>query len=603
MPTVTAALPHWDMTTVYPSLESPEFDAAFRAIDHKIDDLVRLFDAKVRPTDQPPAIDAELVATFDTVVQAYNGAHDDLQTLFSYISQYLSVDSRNHLAQARGSVLRQCAARLFKLDKRFAAWVGSLDTEALLTQSAVARDHAHALKRAKIEAAHLMSPAEEDLAADMALSGGWPWGKLHGDITSQVMVAVEMAGETRELPMSAVRNLAMEPDRDLRRRAYEAELTAWKLWATPLAASLNSIKGEHNTLSLRRGWSSPLEESLFQNAIDRSILDALLGAARTVFPDLQRYLRLKARLLGVPRLAWYDLFAPVGKNPTSWEWDRAVAFITDQFGTYSGRMRGLAERAFEERWIDAEPRPGKQDGGFCMPLHQDVSRILVNYTAAYDGVSTLAHELGHAYHNLNEATLTPLQRATPMTLAETASTFCETILRQAALKRASAAEQLAIIETALVEATQVVLDISSRFLFEQRVFERRRERELSTDEFCELMLDAQRETYGDGLDPDLLHPYMWAVKGHYYSSSRAFYNYPYLFGLLFGLGLYAQYETDPDTFRAGYDDLLASTGQADAADLAARFGIDIRTPAFWQSSLDVIRADVNRFEELIGTVG
>ena len=298
-------------------------------------------------------------------------------------------------------------------------------------------------------------------------------------------------------------------------------------------------------------------------------------------------------------MAWYDIFAPVGESTRTWEYPEATDYIVKQFGTYSDKLSGLAARAFSENWIDAEPRSGKRDGAFCMSLRTEESRVLANYKPVYGGVRTLAHELGHAYHNLVKASRTMLQRDTPMTLAETASTFCETIIRGAALQDADEQEQFSILELSLQDSCQIVLDISSRYLFENRVFEKRLQRELSVDEFNELMLQSQKETYGDGLDQNLLHPYMWAVKGHYYSSGLSFYNFPYMFGLLFGLGLYARYEKDPEEFKKGYDDLLSSTGMADAATLAARFGINVRTPEFWRGSLDVLRADINRFEELV----
>jgi oligoendopeptidase F len=234
-----------------------------------------------------------------------------------------------------------------------------------------------------------------------------------------------------------------------------------------------------------------------------------------------------------------------------------------------------------------------------MWVRRDESRVFANFKPSYYGMSTLAHELGHGYHNLCKAGRTALQRVTPMTLAETASIFCETIVREAALAQSVPAEQLAILEASLQSACQVTVDITCRFLFEEGVFARRATRELSVAELNELMLDAQRQTYGDGLDGAHLHPYMWAVKQHYYSTGRSYYNYPYMFGLLFGLGLYAQYRQDPERFRAGYDDLLASTGLADAATLAARFGADIRDGAFWTASLDMLRADIDRFEELV----
>jgi oligoendopeptidase F len=228
---------------------------------------------------------------------------------------------------------------------------------------------------------------------------------------------------------------------------------------------------------------------------------------------------------------------------------------------------------------------------------------LANYQPSYDGMSTLAHELGHAYHNLALSVRTPLQRETPMTLAETASTFCQTIIQKEALKSADEAGQMFIVEAAIQDACQVVVDISSRLQFESEVFSKRHDRPLSADEFCQLMLQSQADTYGDGLDPELRHAYMWAVKGHYYSGGRSFYNYPYMFGLLFGLGLYARYQHEPDAFRQGYDDLLSATGMADAAELAAGFDIDIRTPDFWRASLDVVREDIDRFESLVEAAG
>jgi pepF/M3 family oligoendopeptidase len=488
------------------------------------------------------------------------------------------------------------------LETRVTAWIGTLDLDDLLARSEAARKHEYALRRAQVRARHLMSSAEEELAAELAPSGSTAWSKLHGDLTSQLLVTLELDGERRELPMSEVRNLATRPDRDVRRAAYEAELAAWEDAAVPLAAALNSVKGEVNTLSARRRWDSALDAALYSNAVDRQTLDALLAAARESLPDFRRYLHAKARALGLERLAWYDVVAPLGSTEDArvWSFDDARDFILQQFGAYSGRLREFADRAFAESWIDAEPRSGKLDGAFCMPVRGDESRILCNYTPAYYGVSVLAHELGHGYHEINLAGRTEIQKRTPMTLAETASIFCEMIVRKGALREAEGvpAQQLEILEGSMQTFSGVVVDILSRFLFESRLLEGRRRRELSVAELCELMLDAQRETYGDGLADDSFHPYMWAVKAHYYFSS--FYNFPYTFGLLFGLGLYGRYERDPDEFRAVYDDLLSSTGMADAATLCARFGMDVRAPEFWHSSLDVVRADIQRFEELVG---
>jgi oligoendopeptidase F len=587
------------MTVVYPSMDSQAFAEGFSSVVQHINDLAKLFDTHhIKKQTLSPPLDHDLIQSFDTVIERYNTVLEATRTLSVYITCFVTTNSHDTLAQARLSELQQSTVILSQLGTRFSAWIGSLDVEALIERSPIAREHAFMLRKAKLRAEHLMAPPEENLASELNLSAGTAWEKLHGDVTSQLTVWLEHNGQRQELPMSMVRNLAYETDREVRRHAYEAELEGWKRVALPLAASLNSIKGEVNTLSRRRDWDSPLEASLLDNNIDRQTLDAMLTAARESFPDFRRYLHAKARVLGLPRLTWYDLFAPVSQDERVWQYDDASAFIIEQFGTFSSKLSSFAARAFREQWIDAEPREGKQDGAYCTPLREDESRVFANYKAAFGGVSTLAHELGHGYHNLNLAKHTPLQRSTPMALAETASIFCETIIRNAALQKAGRQEQIAILEASLQGSCQVVVDITSRFLFEQRVFERRKQRELSIDELNDLMLEAQRETYGNGLDEMVLHPYMWAMKPHYYSSKVSFYNYPYMFGLLFGLGLYARYQKDEDSFKTSYDDLLSSTGLADAATLAGQFGIDIRSVDFWRSSLDIVRADIQQFEEL-----
>jgi oligoendopeptidase F len=595
---VSETLPHWDMTVVYPALDSPEFNHDLTATRQAFDTMTSLFDRLGIDRRDRQSTDDAAVAAFETVVPALNELLERFSTLRAYVYSFVATDSRNDQAQATFSMLMREGVRLTKLLRRLTAWLGGLDVETLIQRSTIARDHAYLVRRAAEEARRLMSPAEEELAAELDLSSGIAWARMYQNLTSQILVPIEREGQTVELPMTQVRNLARDPDRAVRRSAHEAELAAWERAALPLASALNSIKGQVLTLSRRRRWASPLEASLFDNGIDRATLDAMMTVAREFFPDFRRYLRAKARLLGLERLAWYDLFAPVGSGGRSWHFSDASAFIVAQFTRYSPRMGDFAARAFRERWIDAEPRAGKVGGAFCMSLRRDESRILLNHDPTADSMFTLAHELGHGYHNLNLAQQTMLNRDTPMTLAETASIFCETIVRNAALQDASRDETLEILEAFLSGACQVVVDITSRFLFENALFEQRATRDLSVAELCALMIDAQKQTYGDALDEQTLHPFMWAVKGHYYNSGFSFYNYPYMFGLLFGLGLYAAYQRAPDAFQAHYDDLLASTGLASPPELAARMGIDLRSPAFWRASLEVIRRDIDRFESL-----
>lgn len=624
MPTATA-LPHWDMTPFFPGLDSKEYEAAVANIDRDAAALEAFFDAHDVGAGAKLTVTPELVKAVEEAIDGYNAMMEQVRLVGAYVSAFVTIDTRNELAQARDSELKFQQPKLAKLGTRLTAWFGRLPVGEVCSASETAKAHAYALEKGAFLATRLMSPKEEALAADLRPTGISAWSKLHGDWTSQLEVAVELPTGVQTLSMSQVRNLAYDPDRAVRKAAFEAELAAWKAAETPCAASLNSIKGEVNLIAKRRGWGSPLDETLFAAQIDRKTLDAMLDSARESFPAFRRYLKAKAKALGIDKCAFYDIFAPIDvaqagslRNPAgaseaglggkeakagspgysgrSWQFDEGMAFVIEQFGTYSDKMADFAQRTYAERWIDAEPRSGKHDGAYCMGLHGDVSRVFMNYKTSFGSVSTLAHELGHAYHNVCLANRTYLQRATPMTLAETASIFCETIIRTAGQAKADDAEKLVILEASLQGSCQVVVDITSRYLFETEVFGKRGARELSARELCEFMLDAQRKTYGDGLDETALHPYMWAVKPHYYSG-RSFYNFPYMFGLLFGLGLYARYQSDPDGFKAGYDDLLSSTGLADAATLAARFGIDTRSPEFWRSSLGVIEEDIERFED------
>lgn len=597
------SLPHWDLSPVYSALDSPECRSSLDQIVRDVSDLTRLFDAHaVGHSPVQLAVDETLVGAFEAVMRDYERVARALRLARTYIQCHVDTNSRDALAQALNSEMDAPSVVLAQLEVRLIAWVGAMDRADLIARSGLAADDEYWLFNQGVRAKHLMEPAEEALYAHLNTIGGDAWSRLHGNLTSQIQVSVVHEATPEPLPMSAVRALATSPDRSLRRAAYTAELAAWEQSALPLAAALNSIKGQDNAVTVRRGWPEALDQSLFDASIDRQTLDAMLGAARSAFPHFRRFWRAKARLLGLAQLSWYDLLAPVGAHGREWSYDEGCAFIVQQFATYSPRLSAFAARAFQQNWIDAEPRPGKRDGGYCTWFGGNASRIFMNYTPAFTSVSTLAHELGHAYHNDCLAERSLYQRDLPMTLAETASIFCETLIYQAALQQADVPAQIAILDGLVESAAQVVVDISSRFLFESRLFAARRQREVSVAELNQLMLDAQEQTYGDALAATERHPYMWAVKGHYYRPDYSFYNYPYMFGLLFGLGLYARYERDPERFRVDYDSLLSRTGMADVATLAAGFAIDVRSAAFWQSSLDVVRADIDRFEALAARV-
>jgi pepF/M3 family oligoendopeptidase len=483
---------------------------------------------------------------------------------------------------------------------RVKGWLGTLKDilPQVIRKDQTNQEHAFYLQESVEQSRYMMSDEEESLAGELSLSGLRAWEKLQGTITSQLKVELEIDGIIEIHPLPTLQNIRRyNPDESLRRRAFEAEILALEGVREPLAACMNGVKGAANTLNFRRGRTDALHPSLDQARIDRDTLNAMMGAIEVFLPVFRQYLSTKAERLGKDVLAWWDLFAPVGQNDRTFSWEEAKEFIVTCFGSFSRELGMFARLAFDNHWIDAEPRNGKRGGAFCMRIPSvEESRILVNFDGSFDQVSTIAHELGHAYHIECQRGKSYLQYLTPMTLAETASIFCESIIIDASLKQATSTnEELSILETALIGDTQVIVDIFSRFLFETQVFKRREESDLSADQLCALIRNAQKAAYGEGLNPDHLHPYMWAWKPHYYRSDISFYNYPYAFGLLFSTGLFAIYQKRGDSFVPDFIDLLRNTGMDNAVDLASRFKIDIRSPEFWISSLKVINKRIERY--------
>jgi pepF/M3 family oligoendopeptidase len=603
----TQSPPHWNLTSIFPGLDSSELAQAIARTREQLEELDAYLAARQIAQDGPvPGEAGALAGVISGYLERMNGFLQLAWTLRNYGEGFVTTDSFNTAARRLASELDPLFVRAERIEVFFRGWIGTVARQpdlfrAALAQTGAAQKHAFYLTEAAEQSRYLMSPAEETLAAELAVSGASAWQRLQGVVTSQLKVRLEREGQVEELPVTVVQNMRTDPDEGVRRRAHEAEMAAWESVREPLAACLNGVKGAVGTLNRHRGRSDALHSALDQARIDRQTLETMLAAMSDSFPSFRRYWRAKAALLGKSALAWWDLSAPAGRSERRYAYDEARELILGQFGAFSGRLQALARRAFAEGWIDAEPRTGKRGGAFCMRIPAvEESRILCNFDGSLDQVFTLAHELGHAYHNECQSGKAYLQRRTPMTLAETASIFCETILTDAALAQAQTAkEEQSILETFLIGASQVLVDIYSRYLFEQEVFERRAQTELSADEMCEIMLRAQRATYGDGLDGAHLNPYMWAWKPHYYRPGLSFYNFPYAFGLLFGLGLYSVYRQRGRVFLPEYDSLLRSTGEASAADLAARFGIDIRRRDFWEGSLEVIRRRIHRYVELV----
>ncbi len=593
----TPALPRWSVADIHESFDARSFTDAMELLGADVGRLSSLFDKhNIRGTEprQPTADDAEAA---DAVINAFNSVAEANNILGAYVYATVSTDTRHERAQGLLSELEVTDSKLSPLVARLAEWVASLGADALAKLSEQAREHLGPLRRLQARAEHQMSEPEENLYAELSTTGSSAWGRLQGDIASQLKTTVDLPDGAKELPMAAVRGMASNPDVRVRKAAYEAEMRAWPTIGVACAAAMNAIKGEANTVNRRRNWASPLDASLYANSVSRPTFDAMQSAIHASLPDFRRWLRIKGQLNGDKNgVSWWNLLAPLSFAPSNISWDQGVQLVRGAFGAYSDRLAGLVDRSLDEKWIDAEPREGKVGGAFCMSFVNDRSLVLLNWSGSVDSAQTTAHELGHAYHNTQLAHRTPMQRNLPMALAETASIFCETLVVEDGLSRLQGDQRLALLDVDLQGAAQVVVDIHSRFLFESEVFARRQRRTLGVSEFNELMGNAQNNAYGDGIDQSTAHPYMWILKPHYYGSH--FYNWPYTYGLLFGLGLYAQYQQDPDRFRGGYDDLLSRAGMDSAEQLGASFGLDVTKEDFWTASLDVLRARMRDYERL-----
>jgi pepF/M3 family oligoendopeptidase len=594
--TQTTGLPRWDLSPIYPSFDAPEYRADRKRLAERIAAFLALLEAPFPASGVREGAPALLA-----LIRSYEEAVAVEENLSAYAQAVYTTDTRNGRALAEINALDEAGLPLAKgavLFRNLLAEHRDFVCSALEADKGL-EPYAFFIRESLEKAAYQMAPELEDLANDLSRSGGNAWSRLQEAVASTVQAVWDPAAGERKT-VSALRDLAFNPDREIRERAYRAELEAWRSMEIPLAASLNGVKGTALTVDKRRGWKSPLAKAAFQSRLSEKALNTLIAALESALPLFCRYLKAKARCLGLKTCAFYDLFAPLGASVKRWTWEETGTFIEDQFARFDPDMGGFARRAIDRRWIDAEGREGKVGGAYCtdFPLAGE-SRILCNFEGSFDSVTTVAHELGHGWHHEVIKDLGVLQSRYPMTLAETASIFAETLVFEGALSGAPADERLGLIEVNLKDCCQVIVDILSRFYFERALFERREQAELSPEELCALMIDAQKKTYGDGLDQELLHPYMWAVKSHYYSTGLGFYNYPYAFGQLFSLGLYARAKEEGPDFAGTYRELLRRTGRGSAKEVTEAAGFNIEEDGFWQKGLGVIAARAAEFEKLV----
>lgn len=568
----------WSLKEIYPSFESEEFQRDFE----RFSNFREVFNG-LTLEDNLESIKAAIAALEEFSVLS--------SLLGNYINLTLTANTTDETANKYRTLFGNAYASLNSAYTKVYKFIGSVETD--ITSDENLKDYEFYFAEAKQQYKHLLSDELEDVIAKFSISGGDGWEQLFEAMTSGV--EGEFKGE--KVTLSEIRNMAYDADAAVRKEAYETELKMYDTIKEPIAFALNNIKQQVLTETSLRGFESPLAQTLEASRMSRQTLDALLEAIREYLPQFRAYLKHKASLLGHENgLPFYDLFAPIGESSRRFTIEESKEFLLENFKGFSEDLAQMTKEAYENNYIDFLPRKGKVGGAFCsnLPFIKQ-SRILTNFSGSLSDVVTIAHELGHAYHGLHIENHRVLNQEYSMPVAETASTFNENIVMNTVISEASDAEKVALLESQLQDTTQIIVDIYSRYLFESSVFENREKSFMFSKDLEQLMLDAQKEAYGDGLDPDAMHPYMWACKPHYYSSGLSFYNFPYAFGGLFSKGLYAIYQEQPEGFVEKYQELLRATTVTSAEDTAKVLGVDVTDSAFWKKALAQVADNIEQF--------
>jgi pepF/M3 family oligoendopeptidase len=584
----------WSLKELYESFESDDFKKDLLECDSYICDFNKWVDNITKDNHG-------ILQKLEEYINRESYKQKLFSKLFAFCQLTLSVDTNNKTALQNLESLEQKYAYLAESNAKIKKWVGKIyNLQEIIEQSKFLKEYSLYLNEIKEVSNYILSDKEEAVIAKMKNTGSSSWAKLRDLLTSTLKVDIEIDGEDKQLPLTVIRNMAYEKDREVRRKAYEAEVKSYKKIEDSIAACLNGIKGEVITISNLRGYKSPLDETVINSRMDTETLEVMLTAMKESFPSFRKYFRRKAEILGNKNgMPFYDIFAPVGKVDMNFPYEEGKNFVYENFKTFSEDLANYVKKVFDNNWIDVKPREGKVGGAFCHNIHAiGESRFMLNYGDKFTDVVTLAHELGHGYHGECLKNENILNSDYPMPIAETASTFCETIVKKVAIKTVSKEEAFSILESEISDCAQVIVDIYSRFVFEREVFKMREKSSITASELNEIMISAQKEAYGNGLDESCLHPYMWICKPHYYDAEYNFYNFPYAFGLLFAKGLYAEYLKKGKDFAKDYERLLSVTGKMKLAEVGLLMDIDIHSIDFWRNSLKTIEEDIDKFIEL-----
>jgi oligoendopeptidase F len=589
----------WDLTSFFPRFGGAEMEEFKRGLADDVDSLLQRISALT-------PLDADNQSAWEEAFLRAEELQARLSHFGAYVSCLASADSRNEAYRAEESWLASLRAQRAKLRielTRAVREIPDADFDSFAGRPAFEGARFY-LRRLREESRRAMAEDREALAAELAVDGIQAWGRLYDAVSGKLEFPMEYPDGRRErVPISQRRSLTEHPDRRVREAAFKGGNLAWQEVEDVAAAALNAISGTRLTLNRRRGIGHFLEPALFQSAISRATLEAMMEAVHAHVDLPRRMLRFKARRLGVPALPWYDLTAPlVADAENRFSWDYACHAVEHSFERVYPKFADFVRMALERKWIDWEPRAGKRPGGFCTgSLWINEPRIFMTYRDTLGDLLTLAHEAGHAYHHHLMNGLRPYARSSPMTLAETASTFGELVLMHGLLDDPSlpAREKLQILDTEIGHAAVYLLDIPTRFEFEKSLYEERARGEIPLSRLKTLMVETQRRIFGDALAEGGEDPYFWASKLHFYITGLTFYNFPYTFGFLLSRGLYSLFQREGSRFLPCYEEFLRSTGSDTAENVARRaIGRNLESPEFWADAIRSLEEPFQQLEDL-----
>ncbi|WP_018133575.1 M3 family oligoendopeptidase [Effusibacillus pohliae] len=587
---------NWELDVFFPGgSESQEF-AAFLDL---LQEDIRQLDQQTRQAPVPgSASEAEGMNRLIYLIQNVEGRLREAMSFVECLTAQNVKDDKAKLLHGRVIQLHAAYSSAMIGFERMIVQIPEAVWEAFLATEKM-QPIAFPLQERRQRAAEKLAPEMEVLANDLAVDGYHAWSDLYSKIVGRMTIPVEKDGQFQALSVGQAANLLNHSDRSVRSAVFAKWEEQWADNAELCAHALNHLGGFRLQLYRHRGWKSVLKEPLDLNRMSEETLQAMWHVIGQSKELLVQYLQRKAKLLGLEKASWFDVHAPIGDVANTIPYEQAAEQIVRQFRRFSPKLADFAERAFAENWIEAEDRPGKRPGGFCTSFPESKqTRIFMTYAGTPDNVSTLAHELGHAYHQHVMDDLPQLVQNYAMNVAETASTFAELVVADAAVKSAQdRQERIVLLDEKAQNCVSFLMNIHARFLFETRFYERRKKGLVSVEELNELMTEAQKQAFADALD--VYHPYFWASKLHFYITDVPFYNFPYTFGFLFSYGVYARALAEGQAFEDKYVALLRDTGRMTVEQLAQKhLGVDLTQPDFWQSAVDLALADVQEFLRL-----